>query len=381
MLPLVLVCYQGLVVRVDHAQRRRSLLLLLVALALSAATVRVATFVLVEGPSRLTIHWQHLLRQIDVLMRYLVLMAAPEGQTIFHAVPELTLADARGVVAVAGLVALLLVMWRLRRTAALTAFGLAWFLLMLFPSTALALVSDAEPMAEHRVYLASCGLFVAGGTAAGWLVGRVADHRVLRFALLVVFGVVILSFAGRAFLRNAVRADPVGLWREAVSLAPSHPMPHLLLAEALQRDGRAKEAIAEYRAGIELGDTYPPAYQQLALTLVKEGRFDDAVSTFEELRRVDPQSVVASNGLGAIALMRGEPERARAFFMASLATDPQNVVALRSLALMAEAEPVDAAEALRLCQEIQRIAPRTPGNDDCINRNRARLSAPAGISR
>ena len=157
--------------------------------------------------------------------------------------------------------------------------------------------------------------------------------------------------------------------------SPDHPLPHLLHAEALQLEGRLDEAIAEYRAGIALGRDQPLAYQKLALALVQAGRADEARAALEQLQRLEPRSPIASNGLGALALMAGEQDRAREFFLASLTNDPQNVPARQSLAMIAEREPMDAAEALRLCEEIQRIAPRTPGNDECIDRNRARLRA------
>ena len=55
--------------------------------------------------------------------------------------------------------------------------------------------------------------------------------------------------------------------------------------------------------------------------------------------------------------------------------DPRNVSARRSLAILDEIEPANPEEALRLCQEIQQIAPQTPGNDDCIRRNQTRVNA------
>ncbi len=42
-----------------------------------------------------------------------------------------------------------------------------WFLLLLVPSSVLVVLDQGEPMAEHRVYLASCGLFLAAGRVIG----------------------------------------------------------------------------------------------------------------------------------------------------------------------------------------------------------------------
>jgi Flp pilus assembly protein TadD len=376
-LPLVLVCYEWFVIRLSDAQRRRSLILLMVPVALVAAAGRVATFMLVERPHDVVFQWRLVPRQLDVVMRYLALTLAPEGQAIFHVVPDIGFADPRTFAAAATLAGLLVLAWRVRKTTALVTFGVFWYLLVLIPSTTLTLVNAADPMAEHRVYVASCGLFLAIGTAAAWVIAQLdaARRPGLRLGLLVTLAVVMMSLAGRSLLRIAVWADPVALWQEAVVKAPDHPFPRLLHAEALQLEGRLDEAIVEYRAGIALGKDQPLAYQKLALALVTAGRMDEARATLEQLQRLEPRSAIASNGLGALALMAGEQDRAREFFLASLANDPQNVPARQSLAMIAE--PVNPAEALRLCEEIQRIAPRTPGNDECIDRNRARLRAPA----
>ena len=182
------------------------------------------------------------------------------------------------------------------------------------------------------------------------------------------------STTGRAILRNAVWTDPIGLWRESVDKAPNHWLPHLLLGEALHAAGRREEAIAEYRRGIDLKPDEELAYQKLARVWLEVGQIGRAWSTFYELRDRHPNSPVAANGLGAMALLTGDREGAVAHFQKALTLDPLNVTALQSLALLAETEPVDAKEALRLCEEIKRLAPRTPGNDACISRNRERLS-------
>ena len=49
---------------------------------------------------------------------------------------------------------------------------------------------------------------------------------------------------------------------------------------------------------------------------------------------------------------------------------PKDVAARQSLAMIAETVDHDPASALKWCEEVQRIAPETPGNDDCLRRNR-----------
>jgi len=83
---------------------------------------------------------------------------------------------------------------------------------------------------------------------------------------------------------------------------------------------------------------------------------------------------VARNGRGAVAMMAGRYEDARAFYRSALVTHPSDVAARQSLALLAETVDHDPAAALRLCQEVQQIAPETPGNDDCIRRNQDALN-------
>jgi tetratricopeptide (TPR) repeat protein len=105
------------------------------------------------------------------------------------------------------------------------------------------------------------------------------------------------------------------------------------------------------------------------------GRLQEAAATFQRLRDLDPRSAGASTGLGAVAMLQGQHDRARQYFLEAIDRDPRNVSARRSLAILDEIEPANPEEALRLCQEIQQLAPQTPGNDECIRRNQARVNA------
>ena len=73
--------------------------------------------------------------------------------------------------------------------------------------------------------------------------------------------------------------------------------------------------------------------------------------------------------------MAGDPDGARTYFLQAMSLDAGNVPARQSLAMIAERDRANPAEALRLCEEIYQLAPGPPGNDDCIRRNRARLTS------
>jgi protein O-mannosyl-transferase len=377
--PFVLVLYDRLILRLDADGTRRALVRMhaqLLLVAVVAAAARVAVLFFVEYSDGIVIGWQYVLLQFDVVLRYIALLIVPKGQTVFHAVPPAAVDNPRTWLAVAVVIGLVLVAIRLRRRAASAVFGLLWFLLLLIPSAALVVFDRGEPMAEHRIYVASMGLFLATGVAIAAISSRrVETSPRLRLLGTVAFSVVLVGLAGRTVIRNAVWASPIGLWGEAVQLAPDHWFPQLLFGEALHKAGRRDDAIRAYLRVIALRPEEAGAYQKLALAYAEQGRYAEARDTFERLRRLDPSSPIPANGLGAIALLTNDPAAARAFFLEALARDPANVRARQALAAMAEQEPADYREALRLCQQIQQLAPRTPGNDDCIRRNQVRVAA------
>jgi Flp pilus assembly protein TadD len=117
------------------------------------------------------------------------------------------------------------------------------------------------------------------------------------------------------------------------------------------------------------------ASARLDLSLAEVGRLREATATFTQLERRNPQSALAATGLGIVAMMSRQPDRARRYFTQAIEREPANVQARQSLAMLEEMKPPHPAEALRLCEEIQRLAPWTPGNDECIHRNRSRIAS------
>ena len=126
-----------------------------------------------------------------------------------------------------------------------------------------------------------------------------------------------------------------------------------------------------FRESLVLRPSEPLTYAKLGQCELETGQIKAADATFESLRALDPGSTAASTGLGLIALRARDSKVARAYFLETLAKEPNSVPTRQVLASIAE--ETDPAEALRLCEEISHLAPETPGNDECIRRNRERI--------
>lgn len=370
--PLLILMYDVVVLRGDVAARRRrwrGLHLPLLAVTALVAVFRLVVFATVEHAGQVRVDWALLLVELDVIRRYVSMLLVPAGQSIFHPVSAVTdPVHAAAAIAVVALLAALI--WLRRRRSPLASFGLLWFLLLLAPSSALVVMDRGEPMAEHRVYLASVGVFLTVGIAAGQ-VTTVKPSGFMRLLGGLTAAAIVLSLSGRTSLRNQLWASPTLVWIEATRQAPDHWLPALLLGEELHRTGRHAEAVAAFRQSIAARPASIQARGNLGACLLELGDGDAAERAFAEQRALDPRSAEAVSGLATVALARGDVPVARAGFQQALTIDPTNTPARRGLALIAETVDGDPAAALRWCREIDAIAPGTPGNAECIARNSA----------
>jgi hypothetical protein len=375
-LPLLFLYYVLFVRNDAKDDRRRHLVMLclpLLAIAIASAAMRLGLFVFVEYAGRVGWQWRFAITELDVFTRYLALMVAPVGQTIFHAIPATTsFSDPRAVVAIATavLTVLLIVLSAWRRS--IVGFGLTWFVFMLVPSAILVLLDRGEPMAERRVYFASAGLFLAAGHAVGALYEVLRGTRPLVRRAAAAAGVLVLvSLAGRTVVRNAVWSSPILLWAESVERGPGHWLPALVLGESLHDAGRHAEAIAAFRRALGTGPNVAAIYENLGRCQLETRRFADATSTFTALTALSPHSAAGPNGVAMAAFLRGDVEAARRGFLAALDVEPRSIEARRGLVLIEELPGGSPAEALRRCEEIHLLAPDAPGARECIARHRA----------
>ena len=380
MFPFVILAYDWLLCPGSDWARARRLMrihLPLYAVGVVAVVLRLVVFSRAENVGGINVIWPYVLCEVDVVRRYLLLllMFDPSGQTVFHSVPFISYVFSwAGMLAIGTLAFLVWLIVVVRKHGRpMASLGLLWFLLLLVPSSALVVFNRGEPMAEHRVYLASVGLFLALGTAIAWLALRFGTSRpILRWSFRVVALFGVLSMIGHSVIRNEVWASPVSLWAEAVDKAPDHWYPALLLGESLHAAGQHEQAVAEFRRSIQLRPSEAGTYGKAGICLVEMGKLDDAQTMFEAMRKVDPWAAEGTNGLGTIALARGQLELARQQYELTLQNNPLNVPARVGLAAVEE-RAGRSAEALARCQEIRELAPDTPESADCVRvrQNRA----------
>lgn len=304
MLPFVVAAGDGFVTTDRPAFRRRlrRFHLPLIAVALVAGTLRVLLLLWVEQPGRVAVHPGLSPLALDVIVRYVRLMILPAGQTLFHSVEMVPPLAARALAAYAALGGMVALAWAARRQLPVAGFGLIAFLLLLLPAAALTMLNSGEPMAEHRVYIASTGWFLAVGAGIAWLQGRAAAaSRVGRPVVGASLALVVLSYGSETLLRNAIWSDPVAVWQESVERAPHHPRPRMLLGEALEDRGRRQEAVLEYQAAVRLAPADPQAHLKLGLCLAALSRFDEARAALRETLRLDPANEPAQRSLALLA--------------------------------------------------------------------------------
>ena len=339
MLPLVLIAYDWLLFSGDQPPRRVRVWRVhapLIALLVLGAVARVWLYVAFERPAS-GLLLSNVAVNIPVIARYLSLLMVPTALSVVHPVdPVTSIANPDLLGAAVVLVALGTAAWLVRRREPLILFGLLWFLVLLLPSSVLTVISQkAQPIAEHRVYLASCGFFIAIAAAgAGWLANSGASSPARRGVATVAFGCVLAVLFTLTIQRNRVWSDPVLLWSDAVKKAPRVWMAHEGLAEAYHLVGDCESATNEFRRAVLLRPEQLPAYLGLAACLQET---DDQAAALRVVR---------------LALTRTPP-------------GPDALLALAELEEMSHNTP----EALRLCAAALRFEARRAESSACVARN------------
>jgi tetratricopeptide (TPR) repeat protein len=101
-------------------------------------------------------------------------------------------------------------------------------------------------------------------------------------------------------------------FREAVRLKPDYRVAHCNLGIALERQGRHKEAEAAYRQAIRIKPELPEAHNGLGVALQHQDRQREAEAAYRQAIRIKPDFPIAHNNLGAVLNAQGRQREAEA---------------------------------------------------------------------
>lgn len=378
-LPVVFLAYDWLLRPGDDAARRRRLWRVIVpvfALFAVMAVYRFLTLPGILGGSAMAPVLNGMTQAI-VIWRYAGLLAWPAGQSIMHGVHRVTsVLDPLSWVALVALVLASAAAVRLRKSYPVIPFGIVWFLVVLAPSSSV--VPLREGMAEHRVYLASAGIFIAVAASMNrWLARDPGSSALVRRALAGAVCAVLTMLCALTVMRNRVWSSPVALWTEASLHAEGMWEPHYALADSLREAGDCGAAVPEYQTVVTLQPAHRDAHTNLGICLAQTGKLEEAEQAFRRVLEIDPTFPRGYTNLGALALVAGDTTRARDYYREAIAQDSGNVLARMQLASLYEKTFHDYHAAARMCGEARLLAPSTPGVAECVERNQ-RLAASAG---
>jgi hypothetical protein len=290
MFPFVVLAYDRLILRPSGPDGRRRLLRLhlpLIGAVLLLGAARVVFYLVVEHPfSRESLRLMLLYQRLEfaVVWTYVRLLLVPWRQSIAHNVSGLVSLSVLGAISLA---AVCILAYRMRVRAPLLSFGVAWFLLLLVPTSSI-LPLD-HPVAEHRVYLASLGIFLLAGSLFAWLEQGLRQRPVvLRLGLSLAGILVLLGLASLTMSRMAVWASPVALWREAAATAPRWDT-FMALGNALRDADDCPHALIAYRIASQLAPQRLLPLGASLICLTTLGRTAEAQAVIQRVRQVDPK--------------------------------------------------------------------------------------------
>jgi protein O-mannosyl-transferase len=156
---------------------------------------------------------------------------------------------------IAGLLFLTALAWAIRRTAKVrelrpVSFGLAWFLLSLFP-TAVYRLSEVEN--DHRMFLPFVGLTLAAGCGGMLLVAR--RPRVQRLVWATA-AVALVACAWGTHERNSVWREEASLWRDVTEKSPHNGRGLMNYGLTLMADGRYPESLTYFERALQFTPNY-----------------------------------------------------------------------------------------------------------------------------
>ena len=197
--------------------------------------------------------------------------------------------------------------------------GWLWYLGMLVPVIGLAQISYYA-RADRYTYLPGIGLAIAGIWAVADLSAGWRHRRLLGSGLATV---ILVALIFRAHSQTFYWRQSELLWTHSLSLTPANTFARNNLGNALVKDGKFDEAIAQYRKVLEINPGSAETHNDLGGALFSQAHIDEAVAQYRKALEIEPDFMEARNNLGLAYFTKGETDEAIAQYRRVLQSKPE----------------------------------------------------------
>jgi pentatricopeptide repeat protein len=254
--------------------------------------------------------WEYLLTQFRAMVLYIRLLFLPVNQNLDYAFePSRSLFEVGTALSFLLLLVIAVIALAGMRKWKIASFFILWFFIILAPTSSVLPIVD--PVFEHRVYLASAGIFAIAAYA---LARAFREPRALnRNAAYVFLALLIIVLAGATYERNRVWASSVALWEDVARKSPLKSRVHYNLGNAYRSKGMLDEAIEQYSISVQLDQKKSNAYNNLANSYIMQGRYNEAVEVYRKAIDADEKNYEAYYNLGVTLKRMGRHGEARSY--------------------------------------------------------------------
>ncbi len=209
-------------------------------------------------------------------------------------------------------------------------FFLCWFFIILTPSSSIITLHDLA--AEHRVYLASAGIFVLLAWGVCKITYKWKAYQPLAPALVLCCLVGVLGFL--TIKRNTVWHSELSLWQDTYRKSPHKLRPLINLARAYSLQGEPDKAIKYYKESLIDGPGVFATHYNLADLYLGKGLISDALMHFHIASRIQPEIPETFAKLGEIYLIQKNFKLADSYFKRAVELNPRFSPVFKNLGVL-----------------------------------------------
>ena len=246
----------------------------------------------------------------------------PIRLAVYYPHPGSTLAAWRVAASALFLVAVSFLVWRQRLTRRYLVTGWLWYLGIMVPVIGLVQVGD-QARADRYAYIPLIGIFViVVWSAADW-----ADSKQIGLRWRMATATIILAALSFLTARQiSYWRSEHDLWAHDLEVAPDNPLGISNFGDALNKMGRAEEALPFLEKSAKLLPADPVRHGNLAVDLVQCGRLQEAIQEYEIAVSLSSDLTMQSHfyeSLAAVYDALGDYGKVRESYQQALKVTPQ----------------------------------------------------------